>query len=178
MDTPGYGFNSVKEWGEEIEKYLRRRKMLKGVVLLLRADVGLSKWDVDVLSWLGEFGTRTVVVFTRADRCEGAWDQVCLERYGQVRELLGRKQEWVVPEIYVTAAGMRDAGGFAKGKNVASQRDEAGLVGARIALLRLAGLVEEEKKEETEPKAEAWRGKTVSFDDIPLKGGLSGQGKG
>ena len=176
MDTPGYGFNSVREWGEEIEKYIERRKMLRGVVLLLRGDVPLSRLDGDVLAWVKESGKRTVVVLTRADRCEEAWQDTCLGRYGQVRALLGKQQGegWLVPEVYITAAGMRDAGDWTKGRKSEGSRDEAGLVGARIALLRLAGLMEEETVKGSEPKARAWVGKTVSFDDIPVKGGSFG----
>ncbi|CAI4217506.1 unnamed protein product [Parascedosporium putredinis] len=179
MDTPGYGYNSVKEWGRQIEEYLERRTMLKGVVLLLRADVPLTRWDTEVLEFLAHHQKRTLVIFTRADRCRAdgaAWLDACAARCDQVRELVenpkrGKSQGDWVPEMCVTAAGMGDAL-FAKRAKLkrSPAREEAGMGGARIAVLRLAGLMGKEAKSK-EPAPEPWVGKIVSWDDIPMKGG-------
>lgn len=179
MDTPGYGFNSVKEWGKQIEEYLERRTMLKGVVLLLRSDIPLTKWDVEVLEFLAHHGKKTAIFLTRADRCgEDKWLKTCVERCEQVRELLEEpprkswpKGDWT-PDFCVTAAGMANGGFVKRGKlKKTPAREEAGMGGARIAVLKLAGLLgEEAEKKKKEPAPEPWVGKTVSWDSIPVKG--------
>lgn len=184
MDTPGYGYNSIKAWGDQIEEYLERRTMLKGVVLLLRGDIPLTTWDGEVLRFLARMGKRTTIILTRADRCgEGTWRRVCMERYAQISEVLdgrnakGKKKkdldledaDWT-PEVCLTAAGMADGGIVKKGKLKKTHvRDEAGMGGARIAVLRLAG-VQGPEAENKEPAPEPWVGKTISWDDIPVKG--------
>lgn len=184
MDTPGYGYNSIKAWGDQIEEYLQRRTMLKGVVLLLRGDIPLTNWDCEVLRFLAHMGKRTTIILTRADRCgEGTWRQVCIERYAQIAEVLdgqgakGKKKkdldleaaDWT-PEVCLTAAGMADGGMVKRGKlKKTPVRDEAGMGGARIAVLRLAGVMGPEA-ENKEPAPEPWVGKTISWDDIPIKG--------
>ncbi|SPO04879.1 uncharacterized protein DNG_07564 [Cephalotrichum gorgonifer] len=178
MDTPGYGFNSIQEWGEQIEVYLERRTMLKGVILLLRSDVPLTKWDVEVLGLLAHLGKKTTVVLTRADRCgEGRWVGGCLERYEQVMDALrdrGGKGtagggDWT-PDVCITAAGMAERGAVKGGKLKRSAgKEEAGMGGARIAVLRLAGLIGPEARVK-EPAPEPWVGRTISWDSIPVKG--------
>lgn len=181
MDTPGYGYNSVKEWGQQIEEYLLRRTLLKGVVLLLRADVPLTNFDVEVLRFLADMRKRTSIILTRADRCgDGAWMRTAAERYDQISDVLrggdakGRGRfaglelgDWT-PEVVVTAAGMRDAGKLKKAEmKISPSKDSAGIGGARMAVLKLAGLVGEQDKE----VAPEWVGETIAWDDIPIKGG-------
>lgn len=180
MDTPGYGHNSVKEWGQQIEEYLLRRTLLKGVVLLLRADVPLTNFDVEVLRFLADMKKRTSIVLTRADRCGGgAWVKAAAERYDQIADVLrggdakGRRKfagleagDWT-PEVVVTAAGMKDGGKVKRGLlKVLPTKDSAGMGGARLAVLKLAGLVGEAEKD----VAPEWVGDTVSWDEIPVKG--------
>lgn len=181
MDTPGYGHNSIREWGQQIEEYLQRRTMLKGVVLLIRADVPLTNWDIEVLRFLADMGNRTTIVLTRADRCgEGLWVRTATERYEQIASVLsgsggGRRGKYAAleqgnwtPEICITAAGMWQGGKVKRGKLKRSlAKDEAGVGGARIAVLRLAGLIGEES--DADDAAPEWLGETVGWDDIPIK---------
>lgn len=182
MDTPGYGFNSVREWGQQIEEYLQRRTMLKGVVLLLRADIALTNWDVEVLRFLAGLKKRTTIILTRTDRCgEGVWPRTAIERYEQIATVLrghaGTSRyagledgEWT-PGICLTAAGMRHGGQLRPGKmKGVPEKDAAGMGGARIAVLRLAGLIGKEKEEAERNAAPEWHGQTVGWDDIPVKG--------
>lgn len=186
MDTPGYGYNSIREWGQQIEEYLQRRTMLKGVVLLVRADIPLTNWDVEVLRFLADMRKRTTVVLTRGDRCgEGLWFRAAVDRYEQVAGVLrghsgagkgGRfagleEGDWT-PGVCLTAAGMKGGGRVRPGKlKAAPMRDAAGVGGARIAVLRLAGLVGKEKEEAERNAAPEWLGNTVGWEDIPVKGG-------
>src|SRR5690606_33415066 len=68
VDLPGYGLGSEAEWGIEIQKYLSRRQMLKGAVLLIDAVAGVKEADRMVLETLRDAQVRTSVVLTKADK--------------------------------------------------------------------------------------------------------------
>jgi GTP-binding protein len=146
MDMPGYGLNSRSEWGAEISKYLRRRKLLRGAVLLVDAVAGIKDGDRMVLRLLRDANVRTLVVLTKADKlgyghgdrgtaqvarmCETVWDQLRDLERGTLTWTEGKGWE---AEIWVTGAGDPRSGG---GGGV-------GVEGARFAIARLAGLVQD-----------------------------------
>jgi GTP-binding protein len=73
VDLPGYGYAAVahdvkKGWGEMIETYLRKRTNLKAVVVILdiRRDPGSG--DMDLVTWLKQYGRRPITVLTKADK--------------------------------------------------------------------------------------------------------------
>lgn len=68
VDAPGYGFGSVLQWGVEVEKYLRRRKQLKRVFILVVATLGLQNSDKQILSLLREANVPHQVVLTKVDK--------------------------------------------------------------------------------------------------------------
>jgi GTP-binding protein len=73
MDLPGYGFaaapGSVRaRWPEMIEGYLLRRQHLHAVVVLVDAEVGPTRIDVDTLGWLRSHGLPVQVVATKHDK--------------------------------------------------------------------------------------------------------------
>lgn len=148
MDMPGYGQNSRADWGEEILKYLSRREILKGAVLLIDAVAGVKDGDRGVMEVLRDAGLKTSVVLTKADKlvtetaleawqsssrireaCEHVWDE--LRRVEKASEVSSwwENDGWT-PEIFVTGAGDPKMGGM-------------GVGGARLAISRLAGLVAE-----------------------------------
>ncbi|KAH8903077.1 hypothetical protein BR93DRAFT_885599 [Coniochaeta sp. PMI_546] len=152
MDMPGYGQNSREEWGVEISKYLSRRKMLRGAVLLIDAVAGIKDGDRLVLRLLRDADVRTAVVLTKADKlgygvvgrdgdgtkgveevgrmCERVWDLLRDLERGSVAWTEGRGWE---REIWVTGAGDPRNGG-------------TGVEGARFAIARMAGLVEDTRE--------------------------------
>ncbi|KAI1986657.1 hypothetical protein LOZ51_002990 [Ophidiomyces ophidiicola] len=85
VDTPGYGKGSHAEWGQEIQKYLEKRKQcvcfvllktcsvlmlvgrLRRIFLLIDATVGLKPRDHDVLSFLRRFTIPYQLVLTKLD---------------------------------------------------------------------------------------------------------------
>ncbi|KAI1966654.1 hypothetical protein LOZ58_000142 [Ophidiomyces ophidiicola] len=67
VDTPGYGKGSHAEWGQEIQKYLEKRKQLRRIFLLIDAAVGLKPRDHDVLSFLRRFTIPYQLVLTKLD---------------------------------------------------------------------------------------------------------------
>lgn len=73
VDLPGYGFARVPEqvrsgWGELIEDYLRNRKQLAGVVLVVDARQDVTELDLHMAGWLEYYGVRFAVALTKADK--------------------------------------------------------------------------------------------------------------
>lgn len=166
MDMPGYGQNSREEWGVEIGKYLSRRKMLRGAVLLIDAVAGVKDGDRMVLRLLRDANVRTAVVLTKADKlgygagdgtkgveevgrmCEGVWDLLRKLERETVTWTEGKGWE---REIWVTGAGDPRNGGL-------------GVEGARFAIARMAGLVEDQRAGQEEVRAAPQR--IVPFEEL------------
>jgi GTP-binding protein len=68
LDMPGYGKGSREEWGQEISKYLRLRKELKRVFVLVDASVGVKSTDQFMLEQLRTDGIPHQVVVSKIDR--------------------------------------------------------------------------------------------------------------
>lgn len=173
VDMPGYGLGSQAEWGVEIHKYLARRAMLRGAVLLVDAVAGVKEADRMVLAMLRDAEVRTAVVLTKADKLgdgvgeEGAKrrvDEVCLSVWEELRRVEKESLTWIEgaprgweSEIWVTGAGDPECGGL-------------GVAGARWAICRMAGIVKDERVFDTlgvvqQPAAQ----RIVSFDQVKWK---------
>ncbi|OIW25274.1 hypothetical protein CONLIGDRAFT_636339 [Coniochaeta ligniaria NRRL 30616] len=177
MDMPGYGQNSREEWGVEIAKYLSRRKMLRGAVLLIDAVAGVKDGDRMVLRLLRDANVRTTIVLTKADKlgygmdregtkgvvevgkmCESVWDLLRDLERGTVTWTEGKGWE---REIWVTGAGDPRTGGM-------------GVEGARFAIARMAGLVSDEREVGRVVEKPAQR--IVPFEELQWRGsGSSGR---
>ncbi|RYP64655.1 hypothetical protein DL771_008668 [Monosporascus sp. 5C6A] len=165
VDMPGYGRNSLYEWGRNITLYLNKRSAVRGAVLLIDALAGPKRTDWDALNLLGTAGLRTAFVITKADKVvtpDRLRDTILHLQNGirDIENLLAAENKWTWDtEIYVTAAGARDPA-------VVS----ATATTARLAVAKLAGLVGD-----TRPKEERnrrWGGKVVSFEElmsVPVK---------
>lgn len=147
MDVPGYGHNSRATWGEEILKYLEKREMMRGAVLLIDAVAGVKTDDRALIKALRDIGVVTNVVLTKADELvrttdHDAWanserlreatqhvlrEMRRIERAGDSQTAWSEGIEWN-PEIFVTGAGDPRMGGM-------------GVDGARLAISRMAGLI-------------------------------------
>ena len=142
VDMPGYGFNSLDEWGVEINKYLRGRKMLRGAVVLIDAVAGVKDDDRAIFQMLKDAKVKTMVVLTKGDKLEyshGDMDAALVETWEELRKVEGNSTVWREgkgweSEIWVTGAGdPRKRGGL-------------GLAGARFGICRLAGLVSDSRE--------------------------------
>jgi GTP-binding protein len=72
-DLPGYGYARVSKerkaaWRPLIEGYLRGSPALKGVVQLLDARRKPSEDDLQMLEFLAQVGTPTIIVATKVDK--------------------------------------------------------------------------------------------------------------
>lgn len=73
VDLPGYGFAKVpeavkKEWHAMMEKYLRERKSLCGIVLVMDIRHPLSDFDWQMLEWCQHRQCPVHVLLTKADK--------------------------------------------------------------------------------------------------------------
>lgn len=76
-DLPGYGFARVskresRSWNDLIQNYLRTRKTLRRVVLLLDARRGVMTSDEDVMQLLDEAAVAFTSVLTKGDALNAA----------------------------------------------------------------------------------------------------------
>ena len=73
VDLPGYGFAKVPEqirssWGKMIEQYLKTRRQLALVVLLIDARHDPTALDMMMVGWLEYYELPFIVALTKADK--------------------------------------------------------------------------------------------------------------
>ncbi len=96
VDLPGYGYAkvpiSVKEhWHRHLDEYLRDRKSLRGMVLLMDIRHPLKEFDEMMIEWSIDSGLPLHILLTKADK---------LKRGGQQNGLLSLRKH-LPPEITV-----------------------------------------------------------------------------
>jgi len=73
VDLPGYGFAKVplsvkNKWQEELEKYLRRRQVLSGLILLSDIRHPLKDFDRMMIDWAVQSGLPLHLLLTKSDK--------------------------------------------------------------------------------------------------------------
>ncbi len=73
VDLPGYGFAKVplsvkKKWQDELEKYLRRRQSLCGLILLSDIRHPLKEFDRQMIEWAIQSELPLHVLLTKSDK--------------------------------------------------------------------------------------------------------------
>jgi len=73
IDLPGYGYAKVPEairrqWRPMIETYLRERRTLRLVVLILDIRRDPSEEDRQLIGWLEHYGLPFVIILTKTDK--------------------------------------------------------------------------------------------------------------
>jgi GTP-binding protein len=107
VDLPGYGFASVplqvkKSWGSMVETYLRMRPNLKAVVVILDIRREPGEGDKDLLNWLHQYGIKSILVLTKADKLSRTQ---CMER----ARLIGKElMNWTTATPIIFSAKTRD----------------------------------------------------------------------
>ena len=74
VDLPGYGYANVskllrKQLSYLIETYIRDRKNLNHVFLLVDAKVGIKNTDIDMLDLINFFQKNFSIIYTKIDKC-------------------------------------------------------------------------------------------------------------
>lgn len=105
VDLPGYGFAKIslrsrRRWEQMIENYLRKRKNLSQVFVLIDSRHSPQKVDLEFLSRLKKWDVSFTLVFTKADKVT----QAIVSR--NVRSFLEemRKSWQFLPQYFVTSA--------------------------------------------------------------------------
>ncbi len=98
VDLPGYGYAQVSktrraEWRPLIEGYLRASRNLRGVVQLLDVRRAPSDDDLQMLDFLGEIGTPTIVAVTKVDKLS---PRAAAERVQELTESLELDADQVI----------------------------------------------------------------------------------
>jgi GTP-binding protein len=73
VDLPGYGYAKVsremkEQWQRYLSEYLRNRKCLKGLVLLMDIRHPLQEFDTTMLNWAAEANMPVHILLTKADK--------------------------------------------------------------------------------------------------------------
>jgi GTP-binding protein len=73
VDLPGYGYAKVpkqmrKQWSPLIEDYCRKRKNLRGVVIIIDARIGLTPLDISLIQWLRGLSLPALITLTKIDK--------------------------------------------------------------------------------------------------------------
>jgi len=113
VDLPGYGYARISkerraEWRPLIEGYLRQSPTLRGVVQLIDARREPSEDDLQLLDFLGEIGTPTIVAITKVDKLSSA---AVTPRVRELTAALGLDEDQVIPFSATTGRGRDDLAG-------------------------------------------------------------------
>jgi GTP-binding protein len=106
-DLPGYGYARISkerkaEWRPLIEGYLRRSTALRGVVQLLDVRHDPTEDDRQMLDFLAELETPTVVVLTKTDKLT---PKAAAKRVQEIGKLLHLDADQMIPFSAVSGAG-------------------------------------------------------------------------
>ncbi len=99
VDLPGYGFAKVplsekNKWRERIETYLKNRKQLKLVVVLMDIRHKPSEQDHLMVDWLAHYERPVLVAATKADK---------LSRSARAKAVQSLTKEIGLPPVRVSA---------------------------------------------------------------------------
>lgn len=73
VDLPGYGYAKVsrdlkEQWQRYLSEYLRERRCLKGLILLMDIRHPLQEFDTTMLNWATESNMPVHILLTKADK--------------------------------------------------------------------------------------------------------------
>jgi GTP-binding protein len=73
VDLPGYGYAAVpseerRSWGTLISTYIRSRRSLRGLIVVMDVRRPFTPLDRQLLNWIAPFGKASHVLLTKADK--------------------------------------------------------------------------------------------------------------
>ena len=110
VDLPGYGFAKVSQssrrrWEQMIEGYIRKRKNLVTIFVLIDSRHSPQKIDLDFLNKLGEWQVPFALIFTKADKNKPAATTRNVNAF-----MLALEQHWTdPPPFFVSSVLTRQA---------------------------------------------------------------------
>lgn len=105
VDLPGYGYakrskKDRKKWDQNLRNYLKNRKNLIGVFVLIDINVPPQENDLNFMEWLGVKGIPFAMTFTKSDKLNSSKLNRHLLNYK--KEMLKQWEE--MPEFFITSA--------------------------------------------------------------------------
>ena len=105
VDLPGYGYAKVSKtarykWEKFISNYLKKRKELANVFVLLDCRLEPQKIDLEFMNWCGEEKIPFSMVFTKVDKLSSSSLQKNLMKYKKVMSNFWEE----LPPIFITSA--------------------------------------------------------------------------
>jgi GTP-binding protein len=110
VDLPGYGFAKISQrdrrrWEQMIENYIRKRKNLVNLFVLIDSRHSPQKIDLDFINKLGEWQTPFAIVFTKADKNKPKATE------GNVNSFMGALQkDWEKPPVFFISSALTKEG--------------------------------------------------------------------
>lgn len=109
VDLPGYGYAKVSQknrssWEKMIADYLKKRKNLANVFVLIDGRHEPQKIDLEFIDQLGEWQVPFSVVFTKADKMKPGG----LKRNVDLFRAAMRENWEIIPPFFVTSATTAD----------------------------------------------------------------------
>ena len=110
VDFPGYGFAKVPvrvraQWKPMVEDYLKYRKTLKIVIILLDARRAPSADDATLVRWLEAFGIPFLIVLTKSDKIS---KNKCSAQQKIIKDFLLLKNEEIICFSAVNRMGRQE----------------------------------------------------------------------
>lgn len=110
VDLPGYGYARISkerraEWRPLIEGYLSRSTNLRGVVQLIDVRRDPTDDDLQMLDFLSELGTPTIIAVTKMDKLSAS---AATARVRELTTALGLDEDQVIPFSAHTGQGRDD----------------------------------------------------------------------
>ncbi len=109
VDLPGYGYAKVPpklqaHWEQTLESYLRQRRSLKGLVLVMDIRHPLTRYDEQMLDWCAASEMPVHALLTKADKLSRGKARATLQ---QVSHLLRKNWgEHADAQIYSASTGV------------------------------------------------------------------------
>lgn len=110
VDFPGYGFAKVPlrikaQWKSMVETYLKNRRTLKLVVLLLDIRRVPNTDDISLIRWLEAYGIPCLIVLTKTDKLK---NNKCRSQEKVIRDALSLNNQEVISFSAVTGRGRKE----------------------------------------------------------------------
>jgi len=110
VDLPGYGFAKVPsqvraQWKPMVEDYLKYRKTLKLVIIILDIRRSPGREDASLIRWLEAFGIPFLVVLTKSDKIS---KNQCSTQQKTIKNFLLLEDEELICFSAVTRKGRQE----------------------------------------------------------------------
>src|SRR3990167_2245734 len=102
VDLPGYGYAKVprmmkERWEQLVDDYLRDRRSLKGLIVVMDIRHPLKEMDREVIDWTVKCKVPTHILLTKADKLTSSAARKTLK---EVQEALGHYREKVSIQLF------------------------------------------------------------------------------